>query len=204
MLEVNEDEEDDDDTYQDPNSQALVLYQDESSKLSEAQHLLDHILDQKDAYEKGEPLPIEPEDDSEAYYESISQVDSDAEEQKQLGKEENDLKERLQKQEDELAKIMKEIEQKENMLKEAIQESNKYIDEENTNDDGQIELSAQSAATKFSNLRGKIIRSDKVVNSAVPADKIIEEVPEEDDEEDARLDAMLNEAQNFNIDYELD
>lgn len=219
MLEVDEDEENSD--YEGPSqssssknysrkyeldssspSKALVLYQDENTKLSEAEHLLRHLIDQKEAFERGDPLPLEYGDEADEYNEVISNIEADIEKHKSLNKEENELTKRLKEQEDYLAQIMKEIEEKEKMLKDVIIENEKYLEDEYKLENQ--EMSARSAATKFSSMRGNILRSDKVVNSAVPADKVIEEVPEEEDEENDKLEEILKGAQNFNIQYEID
>lgn len=199
MLETAEEDEDSDSesgsNYNSEKANAVVLYEDGGSKLSEAQTLLNRILMQKDAIERGVILPIEPGEEEEE--------DKDVEEQKKLDQEENQLKKRLQEQEDYLAGIMKEIEEKEKMLKNAIDENNKYLGIEDLERDSQ-ELSAQSAASKFSSMRSNLRRKDMYINSEVPEDKVIEELPEEDDEEENKLNQMLEEAQNFNIDYEYD
>ena len=206
MLETAEEDEDSDD--QDinsspaANSQAVVLYEEDNTKLTEAQELLNHILDQKDAFEKGEPLPIEAGDDSEMYEASMSQADSDIEERQKLSKQEGDLKSRLDKQEQELAQIMKEIQEKEDMLKKAREECDQFLTEEQKADLDNQEMTPASAASKFSSMRSNIIRSDKVVNSQVPEDKIIQEMPEEEDEDDSRLDTIINNAQQFTMNFE--
>jgi hypothetical protein len=101
---------------------------------------------------------------------------------------------------------MKEIDEKEKMLKEAIKQNNQYLDK-----DGEIvlpsgELTAAAAASKFSSMRGNIYRVDKIVNPEIPKSKIIEELPEDDsdDEESSKLDNMLQEAESFINEYEID
>ena len=198
MLETNEEDEDDD-TQKDDQSQAVVLYEEDNSKLNEAQDLLKRIIKQKEALENGLPFPFEAEDQLYLEAEEKSKI---LEENKKLDKVESSLKMKLQEQEDYLAGLMKEIEEKEEMLKKAIEENNKYLDIEegvNNQEDG---ISARSAAFKFSSARGNVLRPNRVVNPDVPAEKVIEELHEESDEEEDRLEAMIEAAQNFNNEFE--
>jgi hypothetical protein len=160
--------------------------------------LLDKIIKHKEALERGIILPFDDDD-----AEIMITEDSDLVEKEQLETEENDLKRRLKEQEDNLAEIMKEIEAKEKMLQEAIAENNKYLDMEEgvATEDG--EISARTAAHKFSMARGKANKLQKGVNPDVPADKIIEELPEEsDDEENNRLEELLEHAKHFNEEFD--
>ena len=95
---------------------------------------------------------------------------------------------------------MKEIEEKEEMLKKAIKENNKYLEIEGgviSQEDG---ISARSTAYKFSSARGNLLRPNRHVNSNLPNKNIIEELHEESEED--KLDAMIEEAQNFNNEFE--
>ena len=107
MLETNEEDDEDNDTENDKNSRALTLYEEDNSKLNEAQQLLARIIKQKEALELGLPFPTEP--DEQLYIES-EQRSLILDENKVLDKQENSLKKQLQEQEDNLANLMKEIE----------------------------------------------------------------------------------------------
>lgn len=203
MLEVNEEDEDDCDN-DNGESKALVVFEPDNSKLNEAQELLKKIIVQKDCIEKGIPFPIEPGDEIEDDDEEV-QAAIEAE-REQLDHVEGDLRRRLQEQEDYLANIMKEIEEKEIMLKNAIEENNKYLDMEEGFDAKEGELSARSAAFKFSTARGNAYKlTNRIVNPDVPSERVIEELPEENDaEENERLEAMIEAAERFNNEYEFD
>jgi len=199
MLETAEEDEDDDDKERDTQSKVVALYEEDNSKLAEAKEFLDLIIKQKEALEKGLPLPTGPGDQL-----AIESVDNNKilEENKKLNKVESSLKKQLIEQENYLANLMKEIEEKEEMLKKAIEENNKYLEIEGgviPQEDG---ISARSAAYKFSSARGNLLRPNRHVNPNLPNENIIEELHEESDEEENKLDAMIEAAQNFNNEFE--
>ena len=199
MLETAEEDEDDDNKERDTQSKVVALYEEDNSKLAEAKEFLDLIIKQKEALEKGLPLPTGPGDQL-----AIGSVDNDKilEENKKLNKVESSLKKQLIEQENYLANLMKEIEEKEEMLKKAIEENNKYLEIEGgviPQEDG---ISARSAAYKFSSARGNLLRPNRHVNPNLPNENIIEELHEESDEEEDKLDAMIEAAQNFNNEFE--
>mmetsp|Transcript_27780 Transcript_27780/g.24576 ORF Transcript_27780/g.24576 Transcript_27780/m.24576 type:complete len:247 (+) Transcript_27780:35-775(+) len=191
MLETNEDEE-----YQSPSkpnySNAIVLYNNKNTKLDEAQDMLDDLVTRFEAYKKGD-FPV-PGDNN------YIDVDSDIKTQNKLESEDASLKRRLQEQEDNLAVIMKELEEKEVMLKNAVAENNKYLKLEAENSISG-EISSQAAAYKFSSMRGNAMKLPRVTNMEIPAEKVIEELPEEDDEEMGKLDEIIQNAQDFNEDF---
>ncbi|CAI2376509.1 unnamed protein product [Moneuplotes crassus] len=197
MMETNEEDEDDEDYNSTPTkdySQEVVLYSSENTKLDEAQELLDDLTKRFEAYKEGN-FPVDDDEPEEEQKEA-------EEEHKKITAEEGSLKQRLQEQEDNLANIMKEIEEKEALLKKAIEENNKFLAEEGeletVNNNG--EISSKAAALKFSSMRGNAMKLPVGVNTVVPTEKIIEEVPEEDDEEMQRLDEMIQNAKDFNED----
>ena len=96
---------------------------------------------------------------------------------------------------------MTEIEEKEKMLKLAVEENNKYLEAEGKMELPSGEISSQAAAYKFSSMRGNAFKLPTGVNTELPTEKIIEEVPEEEDEETFKLDEMIQEAQNFNENF---
>lgn len=195
MLETNEEDEDSDGTdrgYKGQSySSSIMLYSDKNTKLSEAQEMLDYLVMHTEALKRGEILPLENGSEEDVI-----------DEKEQLEDEEADLKRRLQEQEDNLAAILREIEEKESKLKAAIEENNKYLDMEEGIMTNEGEISARTAAYKFSSMRGNHLKLTKGHNPEVPDEKVIEELPEEDDEEENRLNAMLEDARHFNEDFD--
>lgn len=205
MLEANEDDEGEGDhlsySYKQPSyAKDVVLYSDKNTKLAEAQEMIDELVMYHEALKRGEFLPIKGDEADEAN--EADAEESAAETQDYLDDEEKELRERLKAQEENLANIMKEIEEKEQKLKAAIEENNKYLDIEDGIDTKEGELSARSAAYKFSSIRGNALKLNKGHNPDVPEDKVIEELPDEDDEEESRLDEMFENAKHFNEDYD--
>ena len=193
MLETNEEDEDDENysgAIHNNYTDSIMLYDDKNTKLSEAQDMLDDLVDRFERYKRGD-YPI-PEEDKE---------EDVMEEKKKIEDEQEGLKRRLQEQEDNLKEIMKEIEEKEALLQKAVEENNKFLAiEGEMNEDG--ELSSQAAALKFSSMRGNAYKLPTSTNTDIPHDKVIEELPEEDDEEMSRLEEMLQDAQHFNEEFE--
>jgi hypothetical protein len=203
MREVEERDEDDEgeeEKLSHNNSQALVLYGDENTKLSEAQHLLDILERQKEAFDRGDFLAIQAE-----MGEGDQEIDEEEEFEKleKYDAEENDLKRRLQEQEDNLAEIMKEIEEKEMKLKQAIEENNKFLEMQSEMEMENGEISTSTAAYKFSSARGNAFKPPKKIKNEIPDEKVIEELPEEsEDEESYRLDEMIDNAKHFNEEFD--
>lgn len=202
MLEVNEEDEENEEYADSPvkpdYSHALVLYQDEGSKLSEAQELLNNIDMRVQALKRGEILNYGSDKDP-LYLE----IEDDIQEKLILSAEEIDLRRRLKEQEDNLAEILIEIEAKEKLFKEAIIENDRLNDIEDGLNPENGEISVRTAAHKFSALRGARLNKAKASKTDIPEEKIIFEVEEDsDNEETSRLDQMLENAKNFNEDFE--
>jgi len=204
MLETDEEDEDNYSQNEDY-SNAIVLYSDKNTKLSQAQDLLDKLEAQSEAIQRGEfeAVGYNLRDSDDEGEEQVEESETDIVKQKEIEDEQNDLRRRLQEQEDNLATIMKELEEKEEKLKLAIEENNKYLDDEAEMESEEGQISTRVAAHKFSSARGKAFKLPKTTNTEIPADKVIEELPEEsDDEEQHALDDMIENAKNFNMEFE--
>jgi hypothetical protein len=203
MIETNEEDEEDNDNYDysesipiPENSHAVVLYQNEGSKLSEAQELLNNIEMRVQALKRGEVFGYKNEKDP------ILEIQAEIQ-QLVLSDKELDMRKRLQEQQDNLPAILKQIEDREEMLKNAIIENNQLMDIEECFNPENGEISLKSAAQKFSSLRGARLSKLKASNTDMPEEKIIFELEEEsDDEETNRYDLMIENAKNFTEDFE--
>jgi hypothetical protein len=204
MIETNEEDEEDNDNYDysesipiPENSHAVVLYQNEGSKLSEAQELLNNIETRVRAVKKGEVVGYKDDIDP------MLEIQAEILQQLALSDGEVDLRRRLQEQEDNLADIFTQIEAREEMLKNAMIENDQLMDIEDCFNPENGEISLKSAAQKFSSLRGARLSKLKASNTDMPEEKIIFELEEEsDDEETNRYDLMIENAKNFAEDFE--